>query len=131
MSEDTLAIKTDDEIINEPTIFQGGVMTSEGLVCADGSVIPRVSKPEPRKGLTEEDEIIISKWVNDYHRDYPNVDVGLVNMFCSWAYRHPEACEEHVKEQKDKIMNMTSEQRIEMVKRNGFEELEKDYERMK
>ena len=128
MAEDSLAIKNEEP---EPTIFQGGVMTSQGLVCEDGSVIPRATKPEPRKGLTEEDEITISKWVNDYHRDYPHVDVGLVNMFCTWAYRHPEACEEHVKEQKDKILNMTNEERIEMVKRNGFEDLEKDYDRTK
>jgi hypothetical protein len=115
----------------ELSTMQGGVMTSEGLLCEDGSFIPRATKPEPRKGLTEEDEITISKWVNDYHRDYPHVDVGLVNMFCTWAFRHPEACEEHVREQKDKILNMTNEERIEMVKRNGFEDLEKDYERMK
>jgi len=112
------------------TSFQGGAMTAEGLVCEDGTFIPR-AKNEPRPNLTEEDEITISKWVNDYHRDYPHVDVGLVNMFCTWAYRHPEACEEHVKSQKDKIMNMTQEERKEMLKRNAFEDLEEQYERLK
>jgi hypothetical protein len=52
-------------------------------------------------------------------------------MFCTWAYRHPEACEEHVKSQKDKIMNMTQEERKEMLKRNAFEDLEEQYERLK
>ena len=89
------------------------------------------AKNEPRPGLTEEDEITISKWVNDYHKDYPHVEVGLVNMFCTWAYRHPEACEEHVKSQKDKIMNMTQEERKEMLKRNAFSDLEEQYERLK
>jgi len=114
----------------EPTSFQGGKLTAEGLVCEDGTLIER-AKNEPRPGLTEEDEITISKWVNDYHKDYPHVDVGLVNMFCTWAYRHPEACEEHVKSQKDKIMNMTQEERKEMLKRNAFSDLEEQYERLK
>jgi len=114
----------------EPTSFQGGKLTAEGLVCEDGTLIER-AKNEPRPGLTEEDEITISKWVNDYHKDYPHVDVGLVNMFCTWAYRHPEACEEHVKSQKDKIMNMTQEERKEMLKRNAFSDLEEEYERLK
>ena len=112
------------------TAFQGGRMTAEGLVCENGDFIPR-AKNEPRPNLTEEDEIIISKWVNDYHKDYPNVDIGLVNMFCSWAFRHPEACEQHVKEQKDKIINMTQDERREMLKRNPFSELEEEYERLK
>jgi len=114
----------------EPTSFQGGKLTAEGLVCEDGTLIER-AKNEPRPGLTEEDEITISKWVNDYHKDYPHVDVGLVNMFCTWAYRHPDACEEHVKSQKDKIMNMTQEERKEMLKRNAFSDLEEQYERLK
>lgn len=112
------------------TAFQGGAMTAEGLVCEDGTFIPR-AKNEPRPGLSNEDEIIISKWVNDYHKDYPHVDVGLVNMFCTWAYRHGDACEEHVKSQKDKIMNMTKEERKEMLKRNAFSDLEEKYERLK
>jgi len=114
----------------ELTSFQGGKLTAEGLVCEDGTLIER-AKNEPRPGLTEEDEITISKWVNDYHKDYPHVDVGLVNMFCTWAYRHPDACEEHVKSQKDKIMNMTQEERKEMLKRNAFSDLEEQYERLK
>ena len=112
------------------TAFQGGRMTNEGLVCEDGTLIER-AKNEPRPGLTEEDEVTISKWVNDYNRDYPNVDIGLVNMFCTWSYRHPDACEEYVKSQKDKIMNMTQDERREMLKRNAFEDLEKHYERLK
>ena len=112
------------------TSFQGGRMTNEGLVCEDGTLIER-AKNEPRPGLTEEDEVTISKWVNDYNKDYPNVDIGLVNMFVTWAYRHPEACEQHVKEQKDKIINMTQDERREMLKRNPFSELEEEYERLK
>jgi hypothetical protein len=129
MADDTLAIKSEPEETPEPTIFQGGKMTADGLVCEDGTLIPRAKK-EPRKGLTEKDEITISRWTEDYHRDYPNVDIGLAHMFCTWAYRHPEECEEHVKQQKDKILNMTDEERIEMVKHNPFEDLEKEYERV-
>jgi len=128
--ENTVLAKTDDEIVPKPTNMQGGVMTAEGLICEDGTFIPR-AKNEPRDGLTEEDEIIISRWVNDYHRDHPHMDAGIIKMFCTWAYRHPEACEEHVKAQKDKILNMSEEERIEMMKRNPFEDLEEQYERMK
>jgi len=35
-----------------------------------------------------------------------------------------------VKQQKDKILNMTDEERIELVKHNPFEDLEKEYERV-
>ncbi len=111
------------------TNFQDGKMTQDGLICEDGTFIPRAKK-EPRIGLSKEDEIIISKWTEEYKRDHQHMDVGLIHMFCTWAYRHPEACEQHVKEEKDKILNMTDEERIEMIKRNPFEDLEKDYERI-
>jgi len=117
------------EDIPKLTNFQDGKMTAEGLVCEDGSVIPRAKK-EPRTGLTEEDEITISRWVADYKRDHDHMDVGMINMFCTWAYRHPDACKEHIQEQKDKMLNMTEEERIEMVKRNPFEDLEKEYTKL-
>ena len=113
----------------ELTKFQGGKMTAEGLVCEDGTLIER-AKNEPRPGLTEEDEITISKWVSDYKRDHEHMDVGLINMFCTWAFRHPKECEQHVKDQKDKILNMTDDERVEMIKRNPFEDLEEQYERL-
>ena len=128
MADETLEINSSEDV-PKLTNFQGGKMTADGLMCENGEFIPR-AKREPRPGLTEEDEIIISRWVNDYKRDHDHVDVGLINMFCTWAYRHPEACEAHVKEQKDKMMNMTKEERIEMMKRNPFEDLEKEYERL-
>ena len=128
MADETLEINSSEDV-PKLTNFQGGKMTADGLMCENGEFIPR-AKREPRPGLTEEDEIIISRWVNDYKRDHDHVDVGLINMFCTWAYRHPEACEAHGKEQKDKMMNMTKEERIEMMKRNPFEDLEEEYERL-
>ena len=127
--EETLEINSSDDV-PQLTNFQDGKMTADGLVCEDGTLIPR-AKREPRPGLTEEDEVTISRWVADYKRDHEHMDVGLINMFCTWAFRHPEACEEHVKEQKDKMINMTPEERIEMIKRNPFEDLEKEYEKIK
>ena len=127
MEEENLDIVSAEE--PEQTIFQDGKITKDGLICEDGTFIPRFKK-EPRPGLTEEDEVVISRWTNDYKRNHDHMDIGLIHMFCTWAYRHPEACEAHVKEQKDKILNMTDEERIEMIKRNPFEDLEKDYERV-
>ena len=126
--ENTILAKTDED--TELTKFQDGKITAEGMFCEDGSFIPRAKK-EARPGLTEEDEIIISKWTNDYVRDYPNVDVGLAHMFCSWGYRHPIECEQYCKDQKNKLLNMTKEQRVEYSKRNPFEDVEKEFEKMK
>ncbi len=127
---ETTDLAKNEEENRELTTFQKGNMTAEGLFCEDGSFIPRAKK-EPRPNLTEEDEIIISRWTNDYAKDYPNVDIGLVHMFCTWAFRHPVECEQYVKDQKNKLLNMTAEQRVEFSKRNPFEDLEKEFERMK
>ena len=130
MTDASLALTNTDELeVPELTHFQDGKMTADGLVCEDGTFIER-AKPEPRPGLTEEDEITISRWVEDYKRDHDHIDVGLIKMFCTWAYRHPEACEKYVNDQKEKMKNMTKEERIEMSKRNPFEDLEKEFERV-
>jgi len=128
--EETLEINSSEDV-QQLTNFQDGKMTADGLLlCEDGTLIPRAKK-EPRPGLTEEDEITISRWVADYKRDHEHMDIGLINMFCTWAYRHPDACKEHVQEQKDKMLNMSQAERIEMIKRNPFEDLEKEYEKIK
>lgn len=131
MAETLETDSSSNELVEVPklTNFQGGKMTADGLMCEDGTFIERAKK-EPRPGLTEEDEITISRWVKDYKRDHPNLDEGLINMFCTWAYRHPKECEEYVKKQKDKMKNMTKEERLEMINRNPFEDLEKEFERL-
>ena len=111
------------------TAFQKGKMTDEGLLCEDGTFIPRYKK-EPRKGLTEEDEITITRWASDYHRDHPNIDFGLSHMICSWAYRHPEGCKEYIEKHKNKLVNMTDEERKDYLNNNPFEDLEQEYERV-
>ena len=128
MADETLEINSSEDV-PKLTHFQDGKMTADGLMCEDGTFIPR-AKQEARPGLTDDDEIIINKWVPDYKRDHENIEVGLINMFCTWAYRHPKECEEYVKNQKEKMKNMTPEERIEMVKRNPFEDLEKEFERL-
>ena len=81
--EETLEINSNEDV-PQLTNFQDGKMTADGLLCEDGTLIPRAKK-EPRPGLTEEDEITISRWVADYKRDHEHMDVGLINMFCTWA----------------------------------------------
>ena len=112
------------------TEFQNGKLTDDGLVCEDGTLIPRYKK-EPRKGLSDEDESIINRWSADYHRDHPNIDYGLSHMICSWGYRHPDQCKEYVNKHKNKLINMTDQQRKEYVELNPFEDLEKEFERLK
>jgi len=115
----------EDNVVETP---QKGELTNAGLICADGSFIPRY-KREPRKGLTDADEEVIAGWASDYVRRHPNVEIGLADMICLWAFKQPEECEEYVRANKEKQKNMTVQQRLEELKRDKFPHMH-EYERV-
>jgi len=114
-----------ERIVTKP---QKGELTDAGLMCEDGTFIERAKRPK-RKGLSDDDEEIIAGWTSDYVKRHPNVEIGLADMICTWAYREPEACAEYVRTNKEKQKNMTPQMRLEELKRDKFPHMT-EYERV-
>tara|TARA_Y100000361_G_scaffold8933_1_gene7234 strand:+ start:1850 stop:2278 length:429 start_codon:yes stop_codon:yes gene_type:complete len=111
-----------------PSVFQNGQMTEEGLICEDGTFIPRY-KRENRPGLTDEDEEKIALQTKAYHQLHPNMSIGIIDMIMLWNHRDPEGCEAYVKKRREEKKNITPEDIKKEFDREKFPEM-KDYERV-
>ena len=111
-----------------PTNFQTGELNKHGMICKDGTFIPRY-KRENRPGLTDEDEEKIALQVKAYHQLHPHMDMGLIDMIMLWNHRDAAGCEAYVKKQREAKKNITIEELQAEMDREKFQEMN-DFERV-
>lgn len=115
--------ENDLAVIHEES-FRKGAITPAGILNDKGELMPR-AKPEPRMGLSVEDECTIDQWNKAIKRDFPKLDNTWIDLISTYCYMHPEesrafALEHASKDPAEKALSME----------NQFKHLEKLYERV-
>ena len=107
-----------EKVIEEE--FGEGKITPKGWINSKGEIVER-AKREARMGLSVEDELVIDQWNKQMQRDFPTVDIGMIDMISTYCYLHPDEAREYM------IQRTTGVQKDNG--KNDFESLDKQYER--
>ena len=108
------------EIIKQE--FGEGQITPKGWINSQGKLLKR-SERQTRMNLSVEDELIIDQWNKQMQRDFPSIDIGMIDMISTYCYLHPEEAKAYM------VQQTTSDKGEEGVQKNPFTDLENEYEK--
>ena len=79
---------SENEALTEQHFLKGEISPA-GVRNERGELLPRAT-PEPRMGLSMEDEYTIDMWNKQIKRDFPKLDESWIDMISTYCHKHPE-----------------------------------------